>query len=525
MSKGRNWPSRRLQIGIILALAAGALAQAFWKPIDRHAKAEKLYHEALFMASKGKGNSTSMIEVALELEPGNTLYEQALVFMCNNSEDKLSNLLKTQKLGPEAQKLAAGLMYGMKKPSYSDKSAQTAAKDLELLIDLQKADPENSLVHYRKAMAYRKLDRIDDVISEVRIANRLGAIDLYIPRVSKDVQDSLYGTALFSSVFFDDTASMRDLARTLRNTANDRLRHGKVDEAENILEDCARMGANFASAEPCDTIQWLVGSAMFKIAAADLEPTYREFGQTDKIAALKEINDAYEQGTKEVSSSISRPLDDLLIATAKSYSIPMLLVGLAVAAFWISLSARLTSIGEDFQRKRRSEPAMTIQPWSTGWLARMFVVVYIPIIALWSALVWNFPQQISKGMSLGLTEASFPDVLAATALLSQLAVVILTLRMLRHSHDTAANERTGLFKFIFRSPAAAKAWTSKYLAAAMLGQLLFLACLGLLTIILYKPIMGGHPWEIEKYKVYTMSKDQAVIGRIAEDLKKASAGL
>jgi len=92
--------------------------------------------------------------------------------------------------------------------------------------------------------------------------------------------------------------------------------------------------------------------------------------------------------------------------------------------------------------------------------------------------------------------------------------------MLHHSYDAASGERTGIFRFIYRSLAAVKTWTRKYLAAAMLGEIIFLACLGLLVIILHKPIMGGHLWEPEKYRLGNVVEEQALVSRIAEDLIK-----
>ena len=128
---------------------------------------------------------------------------------------------------------------------------------------------------------------------------------------------------------------MRELVRALKNTVNDRLRHGKVDEAEEILESCTRMGINFASAEPESYMHWLVGSAVFKLAAADLEPIYREFGQMEKLASLKKTGNAFEQGSEKIRALASLSYDEYIRTMAKSNASVLSLLGAAYTTCWI----------------------------------------------------------------------------------------------------------------------------------------------------------------------------------------------
>lgn len=520
MRKDRRWPSRRLQIVILLVLAIGALIQVFWQPLDRRTEAEKLYQEALFIESTGNGYSDPLIEKALKLDPGNPIYEQALVLV-SGSGGARKTLLKKGKLGPEARRLAAGLIYGESVFTHYN----PAEEDLAHLNDLQKADPKNSLVHYRKAMIYQKMGRTNDVISEVRLGNQLGAVKLYVPELSREVLDTVSGTIIISENKLDDTARMRELARILRNIANDRLRHGKVDEAEEILKSCARMGVNFASAEPGSIMHWLVGSAIFKLATAELEPIYREFGQTEKLASLKKTGNAFEQGSEKVRALASPSYEEYTRTMARSTTAILSLCGAAFTAYWVLFAIGLLWIISIIQRKRHRESAVTTPPWSTGWLFRMLLMVFVPYLIAWGVLAQKYPQFVSDGMSLTVFEQSFSDALMIIFVLLQIAILALTFRMLHHSHDAASGERTGIYGFIYRSPAAVKAWTRKYLAAAMLGEFIFIACLGLLVIILHKPVMGGHLWEPERYRLGNVVKEQAVVGRIAEDLNKAAAGL
>ena len=39
--------------------------------------------------------------------------------------------------------------------------------------------------------------------------------------------------------------------------------------------------------------------------------------------------------------------------------------------------------------------------------------------------------------------------------------------------------------------------------------------------ILCKPILGGHPWQINRFQLLTISHEQATMRRVGDDLRKA----
>lgn len=512
MTRIRTWPSRRLQFAIIAVLVLGVMISVFWPPLSREDRAEKLYLDSWFvgaMASYGREKqdaAVAKLEAGLRLSPGNSLYEQALVWQYPRG--KLPELLAKRQLGPEASRLAAGLIFSDERRAAGPMPADSdpPEKQLVRLDALAKADPTNSLVYYRKAFALRELGRMDEACAEMRTASSLGRIRRYIPAVSDAVLDSM-SSPMITSMSSLEISEFRRLARALTDTANERLRQGKVDEARGILEDCCRMSVNLASSEPPTIMSVLVGRVVFMIAEAQLEPIYKDFGMREKLAALRRLDAVFQRALQSYRSAIdySAPVNRMiriLVAPGVLLLAAYLSSGLAVLVFLWWLPAAIV-------RRRRRETALIVPPWSEGFLARTFLAIYIPILAV--ALGMTFLESLSWYPLL----ASIP---------AQLVLLGVTLRILHHQYDEHAGERTGILRFIFKAPAAAKAWTRKYLIAALGGQLVFLACCSLLVIIVFKPVFGAYPWQTNRLAWGNVSHEQAVVRQIAADLKKASLG-
>ena len=472
------------------------------------------------------------LEAALELSPGNSLYEQALVW--KYPAEKLPVLLKGRKLGTKARLLAADKIYkyedekhkqptsfpGMPTTSKSQTKQLTEdeilKKKLTLLDDLQKADPTNALVHYRKAVAYKNAGKLENAAAEIRIANRMDETRWYLPEVSPEVANT--GESPIICNIFSDNPRFRELARMLSDMASERLRHGKVDDAVGLLEDCCQMGVNIASTKPRTLISFLVGRAIFSIGWAKLEPIYKDFGMKEKLQDYRKLDQAFRRGQASAKAWIGSygfQMGDyaLKLVTPMVLALsPFMAVGVLILVFvWWIPSA--------IARKVKRETALTLPPWNYGWMSRIFASIYIPVFAImFATITWKSSLISFAGYPIFDYPGRMPIVVA---ILAQLVLVGVTLRILHHRSDEHFGQRTGIFRFIFKAPAAVKFWTRKYVMAALAASLLFLGCCFMLTVILYKPIVGAHPWQMNRFPVGMMLGEEAVVDRAIADLNKS----
>ncbi len=391
----KMWPSRRTVKIVIAMLALSAALVAFFPPLTPHRRAEKLYVDGWFaggtawapvgdLSSNPPAANEAAIrcfESALRLSPGNSLYEQALVW--HYPPKILPRLLKERRLGPEARGLAAGLIFEhrCKEPEFSTNAAAAAAaweKRLSGLEELRKADPGNALVHYRKAFALKALGRPDDAFAEVRAANRLGNIRFYVPDASDYVLETPVSPAIM--LLFSEGVQFRDLARFISARANDQLRHGRVDQARSDLQECCTMGVNYAAAKPGQYIGLLVGSAVFGISAVELGPVYKDFGPRPRVATLIETRARFGRATQEIRSELfSGPR---MYGLVRQCIVPEFLVGSGLAAAAILLVSALLWMPAAILRRRRKEAVVPAAPWGEGWLARILCAVYLPMFAI-----------------------------------------------------------------------------------------------------------------------------------------------
>jgi len=482
------------------------------------------WHVSLDTGPEDKTAAVNRLEAALKLSPGNTLYEQALVW--HTPREKLPALLKKRGLGPEARRLAAGLVYehhaqakrtipappDTEEVRPEEPTDRGPTDDLERLDALAKADPTNALVHYRKAVVLKDMQRPDDAYAEMKAAGNLRTIRFHFPALSKAVHDSL-GSPLFTP--FPEMARLRSLTRSLVAAANERLRQGNVVEACETLEECCQMGVNLASSEPPQTIAVLVGRAVFLMAWAELEPVYKDFGMKEELAVFKQADGAFEAVVASCRSRIANESDSWLrlIRTILPPTSIAFAVGLSAGLMMLST---LWWIPAGIARRRRRESALTVPPWSEGWLSRRLLAVYIPPAVIIACLLSIRPSSLASELRFAMLVAG--PLAAGLLALAQLVMLCFIFRALHHRYDDHTGERTGILRFLFKAPAAAKAWTRKYVIAGLGAQMMFFVCCFLLLTIAYKPIVGGHPWQMNRFRVAYLSTEQAFVKQITADL-------
>lgn len=529
MKQVRTWPSRRLQLTVIAVLVLGAALRVYWPPLTPKGRAEKLYTDSWFVGGANlfdlsrchnRDASISLLAKALKLSPGNSLYEQALVWQYDPK--KLPDLLKRRHLGPKARRLAAGriadraVYQSIRLPRKPDINADLR-EELGRLSSLQKADPTNSLIYYRKANVLQQLGRTDEALAEMKAGNRLGPTKFYYPDVSREVADSL-SSPLIASPQFSTNAATRRLAMAMSDLANNRLRQGKVQEAREILESCMPMSVNVARSEPPTIISVLVGHAVFSITGAQLKPIYKDFGMKEELAGYDRLDEGFNR-----ASGVSRAEFDptgFQKRCSLVVGIPTVAVIASGAALALAFLTGLLWIPAWLMRRRRSQETLAVLPWGEGFLSRISVPVYLLLFAGVCAMAFLSPSRLYQD-PYSFAMQSIALAMIGVVLLVQLLILALVLRVLHHRYDEHTGERTGILRFIFKAPANAKAWTRKYVMAALGAQIIFLACCFLLATIVYKPIFGGHPWQVNRFRVSYISREQAAMMPVGEDLRKA----
>lgn len=536
MPNARRWPRRQTQVWIIVILAVGALLTVFVPPLTRHAKAERLYADAWFdvpgdelwdmssPANTGPGHREAVrkLEAALRLDPGNSVYEQALVWHYGRA--RLPALIKSGKLGTKADLLAKWILvdrqvhkwkykqpYSSMLPRPVDDAA--VSRVLALLDQVAASDPSNALPRYEKAFVLGRANRPDEAFAEVEKAVRIGRVRFYLPEVDRSVRDTAHDPLHVG--FFESMPEFRQMARSMANASSERLREGKVEDACRLLENGCQMGVDIAQSEPRQIISLLVGSAVFAIDQRHLEPVYKDFQMRDRVAELRRADQAFGDAADGVRKLVAAPSAYGMRLIRQQAAPVSIAVAAALAGIVLVLQALLWIVPAVRRRGRQSD--LPTAPWAEGWLARMLLAVFVPLAVIFAVLAWSArPGPMEPGPSMVLITVG-----AAIMVLGELILIGLVLRMLHHSHDAHTGERTGILRFVFTAPAAVKAWTRKYVMAAMLGQLVFLGCCFLLTVILYKPILGAHPWQTERFKLGSLSREAAEVTRLTKDLQFA----
>jgi hypothetical protein len=508
-------------------------------PLDRQKRAERLYEDAwvtgispaAMMAMMDRtGNDSAMrcVEKALELSPGNSIYEQALVWFCPPSS--LRAFMEKRDLGSKARRLAAGLIFqyedsrstmpgrhasGMPLPGIGAvkgsgiSDAATLTDRLRRIDELQKADPDNAFVRYKRAIAYEQAGRVNDMCAEVHKANLLPGIREYVPEVPRSAADSMI-VASASDADFAEMASFRQLARDLADSGTAKLRDGDVSAARTILEDCCRMGVKVASAEPHGFIHFSVGDAVFSIGWFKLNPLYKDFRPQAERDKFRRLYESFNRGQKKLMYHAADNLhSDFFNIRLGIVAIPIAFTAMGFASIvCLMLVLLFWWLPSVLIRRRRHTEAPALLPWGEGFLARLNLLLFVPIV----------PAAISF---MHIPFVSFAVPLIALVGVPVLAVLVIIVRILRRCYIRHADAGVGVWRFIFRSPAEIRAWTAKYLLAALLAYTIGLICCLLVAASVYKISVGNVQWDLARRLVLPTTRDQIVVGKAIADLQGA----
>ncbi|MBI3947365.1 MAG: hypothetical protein HY321_15685 [Armatimonadetes bacterium] len=425
MEKKRAWPSRRLQIGALVVLAVAAALRVFVPPLNPQKRAEQLYRDSWFQGSESRlrriigldptDDAAAKAEGALKLDPGNSLYEQALVW--HTPREKLRALVRNHKLGPEATALAAGLLYQydtqpvmdwsvlpeevisdlpFELPEPREKLKMTPEAKLARLDALKNEDPYNAAPYYLKADLLAEMKRFDAALAEVDAGNRLGRLRAYQPALGQGVANSPVVTSTMLAGSFPAYSRCRNVARALSDMAGRDLRRGRVDEARRALEACCRMGVVVALEEPHTLIAMLVGTAVFAIGWARLEPLYKDFGPADGLDRQRRVARAFDQAREDARAHTSSMMPALIKGVAQAISLPVFIACAAGSSLGLVALSLLLWIPAGWVRRRRGEAPLHMVPWGEGRLARLFLAVYLPAVALTLGLAYGLPRVLAN---------------------------------------------------------------------------------------------------------------------------------
>lgn len=524
MSNRKPWPSRRLQIGIFILLAVGAVITVFIPPFSKEQRAQRLYEDAWFAdfsmdESLPPEKSVPKLEKALELCPGNSIYEQGLVW--NYPEKDLPKLLKERKLGSEAVRLAYGRIY-TKCGISLDIGSSNETIELQKILKLREYDSRNSLAYYFAAGRLAKAHRLDAAYHSVQEGNTLGRCCLYVPETTKAVSDTIGCYSLFRPDF-RYRAELQSVARGLGELGHERLRKGDLRGACDAFETCCRMGANYACARHVSGIDYFVGQAIFRVGWDPLKKICKDFGMREELAEYSQVEKAFGEGNGKIRKWLD--LNSIVQESSSQisiYSIPLeVTVSMAVSLVALIILA-LSAFIWRLVMKAKKQPVLRISPWEDGWLIKTFLVAYSAVLILTflpKAIMVVYPNWTASGWMLERIGDMVPIV--AGMVITQLAVLLMAVKKMRREFVDNTGEKIGMLTLVFRGTASRCAWMSGSLVRATGVQIMFLIASGFLTIILFKPLIGVHPWQLQRIPCHAPSKEAALVKNISENIAKA----
>lgn len=540
----RSWPSRRLQVAVILLLLLGSAAQIFILPANREKRAEQLYRDACFFpwySSLGIPFPTyenfriRKLERALELSPGNSLYEQAMVYKC--PVQKLPWLLRTHRLGRKARTLADALIYQRLVNDYHGeiclndyKPSSDVCRLLPLVDALCREDPGNALPHYWRAYLYMEQGLVKESILEIEKGNRIGCVRCYGPELSPEVMAASVDSSgvHFTSVDFGGLAL---LSGALADAGDSTLRRGDVRGACRILEAGCQMGICVAKSDVKDLNLLMAGLSIFNKCRRQLVPIYGDFGLFDKqkefdparhiVAGIRHDTEIYMMRNYTLEKYSGKIARFVVVQWSLCFMMLVSLAFLLVSLLpWGALAlARRIKHGEAFEAGA----------WGEGWLARLYFVSVLPLPALAAVAALFLPSvfripAVGKVLSLPHIFDLFyeqahlvPLILILVGL--QAVVAAPVLRKLHRAYDEAEWQATSFARFLFRSPLPVKAWVGRQISAAFAGEALFILCLAMLVVIVYKPLVGCQPWQPNRLPSNYMAQQTQFVKEQTSGLK------
>lgn len=552
-----KWTLRRIQFGVFMLVLLIMLIQAVITSMDREKRAEKLYEDSWFAGynltfipfyyglneDEQRKTGIKLLQKALDLSPGNSIYEQALAW--RYPADQIPKLLSERKLGDKARTLAEYRYYKyeyealrkrtdnifwaeMNKTGHAEMNPATSGfyypkeywRDCFNLLDgLTASDPHNARVYYQRARIYGDMGQYDKMMSLIRKAN---AIDTFIdpqPEHSPKVQGTYVEMFIYS--LFDNGFS-HGLPRTLRNYGNQLLRDRKADEAMRVYEDCCQMGIRFAMQKPLNENHFSRGYSIFKTGWQELEPIYKDFGRSSQLKKYQRLSDGFRDGMlinrynfdKQFSKSL--PLH-LMIGLFQS---------LVIIGIGICLSA-LSWLIFAFAGRRKNRNAVLYQAWYEGRLLRNFLIIYlaVAVIVILAARVW--PNMIfdTYSMMVMYDTAFFDNMAAIGVILMQTIVIIVAICQLRRRYSEYIGKKTGIWRFIFAVPIEVRAWACRSFTQMYVAQMLFLIFLIMISAISLQATLGIYPWQPERIKIHDVGSERNTINKAARVLENAAGFL
>jgi hypothetical protein len=511
----RGRPSRSTQLVIIAVLLLGSAAVVFGPSISPTKRAESLYLDGWFSGVTTdekievnedfrRAHAYRCFEKALGIQPDRYLYQQALIWCC--PRDSLLKLTQERHLGKSALVLAYGLLCTPKGMNdRGSRSPDVISTELRRADMLKRLDPSNAVPYYRKAFVLTKAGRQADAASEIRAGNRTSIVREYYPIVPDEIvgspADPMIQESKNLSPFAEDDSAYCAVSQSLIAYAKNLSIAGRKDEARDVLQECCRMGMKTATASPRTAAAFQRGSQLFDAAWTALKSIQP---QPAKLARLSFVMD--ESSRYVANWLISNPAIESAsriptfraeaLRTASEEMIMAVYAVLVTSLWWLLWFAAGHSDPEN---------APDALPWNEGWLARSFTSLQIPACILTAYFLY-----LTKLRGFTLVDESWNDLLPMLPwCLAEVGMLLLVLRRLHDADNSCRERKSGWIRFIFGGPASRQAWIAKYVGLTAAAQVLYISSLFLLTVIVCKPILGVHPWQLQRLPVYdNLIKDE-----------------
>lgn len=551
-STGR-WTLRRIQFTVFMLVLFIMLVQAVIPLMDREKRAEKLYEDSWFAGynltfipsydgfdeDKQRKTGIKLLEKALDLSPGNSLYEQALAW--RYPAGQIPKLLSERNLGDKARILAEYRYFKYEYEALENKANEVLLAEanktgfmemnpatsgfyypksywrecFNFLDRLTASDPHNARVYYQRAQIYGNMGQYDKMMSLIRKANEMDTFMDHQLELSTKVQ----GTCIEMSIYnmFDNGFSS-SLPRILRDYGNQLLRDGKVDETMRVYEDCCQMGIRFAMQKPLSENHFSRGYSIFKTGWQELEPIYKDFGRRDQLKKYQQIRDGFYNGMLINRYNFDKQF---------TKSLPLhLIIGffqdLVIISFGICLFA-LSWLIFTFAGRRKNRDIIQHPAWHEGQLLKTFLIIYLAVAVIMILTARALPNLIfDVYVMIAMYDTSlFYDLAAMGVILIQTIVIIVTIYQLRRRYSEHAGTRIGIWRFLFVVPIEVRAWVCRSFTQMYIAQMLFLIFVIMTSAISLQATLGIYPWQPERIKISDTASERTTIIKATQVLENA----
>lgn len=489
------------------------------------ARAKTLYLDGWFAETSQTGDQARdtafrCFENALAISPGRCIFQHGLVW--KSSRTQLPRILKEHHFYKETVVLGNALMASCgisqkdRTPSSSAISEELRQNDILKALELK-----NPLGYYRKAHLLLLLRRDKDALAEVCAGNRAGSIHEYYPIVSEEIAgspaDPMVQKARNGDPFQEDSRRYVRISSSLISMAQDIRKEGNPEESDRVLYEACRMAVKVATAIPHTAATYQLGCSLFDDALAALQSGRKNAPQREAIADIARLSSTMATGNRSVGNwLISSPAVESVSRTPKfTASITETFSTTAMIALYAAVVFILWSLLWFAASYSNRESAFEISPFDGNWLVSRLLMLHIPACIGSMYIIYT-----TKLQGLSLVDESWNDMLPILPIaLAQLGLLVLVTRRLRGVECSYRNVDHRLITYGFQGPVVRQHWIAKNFALASSAQVLFLLCVFLLTTIVCKPILGVHPWQLQRLPVYgdTLREERSMIDRV--DLK------